>query len=78
MGLFRKDKPVTATIGDKHIHCVVCGGSEFWDREVKLNTTGLEFLDFAWANKSALGLVCSTCGYVHEFLGDAVQMWETK
>ena len=78
VGLFSRANPVTASVGEKPIHCLVCGGREFWDREIKLNTTGMELLDMAWANKSALGLVCSACGYVHEFVGDAVQMWETK
>jgi len=78
MGLFSREKPVTATIGDKRITCLVCGGNEFWDREIKLNTTGMELFDMAWANKSALGLVCAACGYVHEFLGDAVQMLEAN
>ena len=76
MGLFRKEKPVTAMLGDKALHCVVCGSTQFWDREIKLNTTGMEFLGMEWANSSALGLVCASCGYVHEFVGDAVQMYE--
>jgi len=78
MGLFSRARPVTATIGDKAISCLICGGGEFWDREIKLNTTGMELLDLAWANRSALGLVCAGCGYVHEFVGDAVQMRETS
>ena len=78
MGLFSREKPVTASIGKKTITCLMCDGNEFWDREIKLNTTGMELFDMAWANQSALGLVCAACGYVHEFVGDAVQMWETK
>jgi hypothetical protein len=50
----------------------VCGGREFYDREVKLNSTGMELVGLAWANQSALGLLCASCGYVHEFVGDAV------
>jgi predicted nucleic-acid-binding Zn-ribbon protein len=75
MGLFERT-PVTATVGDRTIACLVCGGGTFWDREIKLNTTGMEFFDLAWANASALGLVCVRCGYVHEFVGDSVQLWE--
>ncbi len=77
MGLFSRAKPVTATIGDKTVSCLMCGHNEFWSREIKLNTTGMELFDVAWANQSALGLVCATCGYVHEFVGDAVRMWES-
>lgn len=50
----------------------MCGGREFFDREVKLNSSGMEFMGLAWANQSALGLLCATCGYVHEFVGDSV------
>jgi predicted nucleic-acid-binding Zn-ribbon protein len=78
MGLFRRAKPVTASVGDQPIQCLICAGDQFWDREIKLNTTGMELFDMAWANQSALGLVCASCGYVHEFVGDAVQMWDTK
>jgi len=78
MGLFRRDKPVTAMVGSNALRCLVCGGGEFWNREVKINTTGMEFLGMEWANSSALGLVCTGCGYVHEFVGDAVQMYESR
>jgi len=78
MGLFSRAKPVTARVGDKPIVCLVCGANQFWDREIKLNTTGMELFDMAWANASALGLVCASCGYVHEFMGDAVQMFDTQ
>ncbi len=76
MGLFRRPVPRLVTVLDRPLHCVVCGGAEFWDREVKLNSTGMEFLDLGWANQSALGLICARCGFVHEFVGDAVKLWE--
>jgi hypothetical protein len=55
----------------------VCGGREFYDREVKLNSTGMELVGLAWANQSALGLLCASCGYVHEFVGDAVMLFDS-
>jgi predicted nucleic-acid-binding Zn-ribbon protein len=76
MGLFRKARPRLATVRGRALQCLVCGGGEFWDREVKLNSTGMEFLNLAWANRSALGLLCARCGYVHEFVGDAVKLWD--
>lgn len=76
MGLFSSKQPVTATYDGKHIACLICGSEHFMDREVKLNTTGAELFDFAWANASATGLVCIGCGYVHEFFGDAIQLWK--
>jgi predicted nucleic-acid-binding Zn-ribbon protein len=76
MGLFKSKQPVTATIADRALVCLVCGHGQFWDQEVKLNTSGMEFLDLGWANQSALGLICASCGYVHEFAGDVVKLWE--
>ena len=61
-------------IGEHPLYCVICRGEVFTDREVKLNTTGMELLDLAWANQSALGLVCGRCGYVHLFLNGGIRM----
>ncbi len=72
MGLFSQRRPKLARIHGRELHCLVCGGREFFDREVKLNSSGMEFFGLAWANRSALGLLCASCGYVHEFVGDAV------
>ncbi|PKW17392.1 hypothetical protein [Saccharopolyspora spinosa] len=76
MGLFRST-PKLATVLGRAFRCLVCGCSEFWDREVKLNTSAAEFFDLAWANRSALGLICARCGYVHEFAGrDKPELWK--
>jgi len=76
VGLFGKRSPVLATVAGRPLRCLVCGGPEFWHREVKLNSTGMELFDLGWANQSALGLLCATCGYVHEFTGKAVELWK--
>ena len=73
-----KRKPVTATVGDHSVRCLVCGGEDFWNREIQLNTSGLEFLGMEWANASATGLICVECGYVHEFAGSALQLHKTS
>ncbi|HKS98579.1 MAG TPA: hypothetical protein VJT31_03530 [Rugosimonospora sp.] len=72
MGIFRKREPRRAAVHNKPLQCVVCGGGEFWDREVKLNSTAMEFFDLGWANQSAIGVICARCGFVHQFLGDAI------
>lgn len=36
----------------------------------------MEFLDLAWANRTALGVICHNCGCVHEFVDDAIPMWD--
>ncbi|NUR69409.1 MAG: hypothetical protein HOU81_01170 [Hamadaea sp.] len=68
--------PLVATINGQVFRCLVCQGGLFSTRRIKLNTAVMEFLDLAWANRSSLGLICGNCGYVHEFLGDAVKLWE--
>lgn len=73
-----KRKPVTAMVGDRPVLCLICGAEQFWDRAVQLNTSGLEFLGVEWANASATGLICTECGYVHEFAGNAIQLYKTS
>jgi hypothetical protein len=50
--------------------------STFYDREIKLNTTGAELFNLGWANQSAVGLVCDGCGYVHTFVSGSVELWK--
>lgn len=53
--------------------CHACGGLLFARREVKMTTTGMTFLELDWLNRSADGVICVRCGYVHAFMGDAHQ-----
>ncbi|TDD10068.1 hypothetical protein E1181_02190 [Saccharopolyspora terrae] len=62
-------KPKLATVLGPAFRCLVCGHELFWSREIKLNSTGAELMNLAWANQSATGLICARCGYVHEFAG---------
>lgn len=71
-------KCVRAAIGDVSVTCTFCGGDQFRDREVKLNSSGMEFLNFGWANESATGLVCWNCGYVHLFVNKDLQLYKVK
>jgi len=73
-----KRKPVTATVDERKVVCLVCSNDQFWDREVKINTSGMEFLGMDWANESAVGLVCTNCGYLLEFAGRVIQLWKTE
>jgi hypothetical protein len=68
--------PLLATVGPKAFVCLVCAHDQFFDREVLLNTSGMTFLGWDWANASALGLVCARCSYVHEFAGSSVRLWQ--
>lgn len=74
----RRKKAALATISRNPFRCLVCRSELFFDREVKLNTTGAELFDLGWANQSATGLVCAQCGYVHLFLNDAIELWQAE
>ncbi|MFE0104795.1 hypothetical protein [Streptomyces sp. NPDC059009] len=69
-------KPVRAAIGEVWITCQVCDGDLFRDREVKLNSSGAEFMNLAWANESATGLICWICGYVHLFANRDIKLYK--
>ncbi|AJF68851.1 hypothetical protein [Streptomyces vietnamensis] len=71
-------KPVHAAIGEKPIRCQVCDNDTFREREVKLNSTGMEFFNMAWANESATGLICWSCGYVHLFVNRDVRLYRIR
>lgn len=53
---------------DKTLQCHFCGHDHFYQREGKIQTTGLTLLDLDWLNKSATCVVCERCGFVHWFL----------
>ena len=71
-------KPSLVTLGKRRVPfaCLVCRGELFYQREIKLNTTGAEFFNMAWANASADGLVCESCGYLHTFVAGSVELWK--
>ena len=68
-------KPMRAAIGEMRINCLVCGGDLFREREVKLNSSGMEFMNLAWANESATGLICWRCGHVQLFVNRELRLY---
>lgn len=58
---------------NRFLTCQVCAGNRFLQREIKMTTTGMTFLDLDWANKSADGAICLRCGFVHTFMGGGLQ-----
>jgi hypothetical protein len=56
------------------LHCLVCSGTEFAKRTIKLNTTGMTFFGLDWANATAQGLACLECGHLMEFATDSVTL----
>ncbi|MDI3402404.1 hypothetical protein [Streptomyces cavernicola] len=67
-------KTVRAALNDVWFTCRVCEGDLFRRREVLLNSSGMEFMKLAWANESATGLICLSCGYVHLFTGGGIKI----
>jgi predicted nucleic-acid-binding Zn-ribbon protein len=55
------------TSNGQPMRCVMCGWTEFETKAWKLNTTGMEFMDMAWANRNATCLVCQRCRFIHWF-----------
>ena len=49
------------------MRCLMCGGTQFENKAWKLNTSGMEFMDLGWANKTATCLVCAHCRFIHWF-----------
>jgi hypothetical protein len=70
--------PKLVTVGPQRVplYCLVCRGQLFTAREIKLNTSGMEFLGMEWANRSGTGLICDTCGFVHTFASNEFELWE--
>lgn len=58
------------------LSCHVCSGLVFARREIKMTTTGMTFMDLDWLNRSAEGVICVRCGFVHTFMGNAHQLVE--
>ncbi|CAL9339506.1 hypothetical protein SUDANB9_00238 [Streptomyces sp. enrichment culture] len=67
-------KAVRASLGELQITCQVCKSDLFRERGVKLNSTGGELFNLAWADETATGLICLRCGYVHLFVNRQLEL----
>jgi hypothetical protein len=65
------------TVGPERapLYCLVCQGRLFTGREIKLDTSGMEFLGLEWANRSGTALICGGCSFAHTFAGDGFEPW---
>ncbi|MEU1596483.1 hypothetical protein ABZ468_27410 [Streptomyces sp. NPDC005708] len=68
-------KPVRAALGEIWITCQICKGDVFRERDVLLNSAGMEFMKLAWADEKATGLICWRCGYVHLFVDSDIKLY---
>ena len=62
-------------IGERRLICVVCGEDSFGYRQVLLNTQAMTYFGLDWLNKAAIGAVCRSCGFVHEFVDSGKMEW---
>lgn len=53
MGIFGKKEPERVGIVGRALKCEMCGGAQFWRREVPLNTSVASFFNFDWALNAA-------------------------
>lgn len=57
-----------AIVKGHRLSCPLCKGKRFWQRKTLMNTAGLSFFGWEFANKAAKNYVCDGCGYVYWFL----------
>lgn len=74
----RSSSLVTVGANRAPLHCLVCRGQLFTDREVMLNTSGMELLGIEWANRSGTALICDNCSFVHTFADTEFELWKPK
>lgn len=57
------------TVGEGTVaHCSQCGGEYFDTASALLNTRGMTFIGFDFADRGASLLVCRTCSHVEWFV----------
>ncbi|MFC9970431.1 hypothetical protein ACFVH6_05960 [Spirillospora sp. NPDC127200] len=62
MKFFKGREPKRYTLPNgQRLTCPVCRGQAFERTFRKLNTSGMEMLNLAWANKDATCMVCTEC-----------------
>ena len=59
--------PAAFTVNNKRVACPHCGNDIFEHRAILLNTPGMTFFGFDWANRTAAALLCTTCGHIQWF-----------
>jgi DNA-directed RNA polymerase subunit RPC12/RpoP len=59
-----KEGATTHEVQGHQLKCPICGFDRFWTRRTLMNTPGLTFLGFEWANKQAENYVCNRCSHI--------------
>lgn len=63
----------TLRIKGNEVKCPICSHDKFRDKKTLMNTVGLSFFGFDWANKEAQNYICEECGHVLWFLKEYVK-----
>jgi hypothetical protein len=63
--------PKEFKVEGKPMACPVCKAQKFWSRRGLLNTRGLTFMEWDWANRGATQVICSACGHILWFADPA-------
>ena len=61
-------RPSELHVKGRAVSCPICANTQFWQREGKLQTTGMTFIGLDAFNASAVCHVCSSCGHILWFL----------
>jgi rubrerythrin len=64
---YAKDQASTHDVHGHPLKCPICGYDKFWIRKTLMNTPGVTFMGFDWANKQSDNYICNRCGYVYWF-----------
>jgi len=64
----KQKAPERFELAGQILRCPFCAHDRFWRRKALLNTAGAEFMNLAWANRSAFCFVCDSCGHIQWFL----------
>ncbi len=65
-----KERVVYAGERKIQLICPVCGCKKFSERKTLMNTVGMTFMGFDWANLEAINYICKDCSYIYWFLKD--------
>jgi len=63
-----ENTPQNYSTKGREVLCPHCSSDKFLKSSALLNTKGMSFLGLDWANKSAVTLICTNCGYIQWFL----------
>ena len=74
----RRSQQYVATVASRTLTCLICGDGQFRRRALSLLTPRRMLFGIEWMAPVAVGLVCVNCGFVHQFVPGAVQLFTVE